>query len=64
VTVAVETEDASPRLIVAVDVVGAGVGAKVLVAEGDAARLAVHNLSAPIEAAVVGLVRDSNNVES
>ncbi|WP_341953651.1 EutN/CcmL family microcompartment protein [Salinibacterium sp. TMP30] len=64
VTVAIETVDASPRLMVAVDVVGAGVGANVLIAEGDAARLAVRNLSAPIEAAVVGLVRGSTNVQS
>lgn len=56
VSVAILDAQAAERRLVAVNVIGAGAGANVLVAEGDAARLAVRNTSAPIEAAIVGLI--------
>jgi ethanolamine utilization protein EutN len=41
---------------VAVDIVGAGMGETVLVAEGSSARLALDISDIPIDAAVVGIV--------
>jgi microcompartment protein CcmK/EutM len=46
--------DKAPR--VAVDIVGAGMGETVLVAEGSSARLALDISDIPIDAAVVGIV--------
>jgi len=43
-------------LVVAADVLGAGVGEKVMVAYGRAARLAVGDENISIEAAVVGII--------
>jgi ethanolamine utilization protein EutN len=43
-------------VVVAADVLGAGVGEKVMVAYGRAARLAIGNEDASIEAAVVGII--------
>ena len=39
-----------------VDGVGAGIGEEVLVALGSSARMAVANTSAPVDAAIVGIV--------
>jgi ethanolamine utilization protein EutN len=44
------------ELFVAVDAVGAGVGEQVLVARGSAARKAVDNESAPVDATIVGII--------
>ena len=44
------------RRIVAVDNVGAGIGEMVLVATGSAARIGCDQASAPIDAAVVGII--------
>ena len=41
---------------VAVDAVGAGVGEQVLIARGSAARKAVDNESAPVDATIVGII--------
>lgn len=41
---------------VAADFVGAGIGEIVLVASGSSARQASHNLAAPIDAAIIGIV--------
>ncbi len=47
--------------IVAVDRVGAGIGEYVLVTTGSAARVDVP--SAPIDAAIVGIIDDGSNLE-
>ena len=43
-------------VVVAADILGAGVGEKVMVAYGRAARLAIGNENISIEAAVVGII--------
>lgn len=48
--------------MVAVDLIGAGVGELVLVATGSAARIGCGQESAPIDAAVVGIVDDENRL--
>ena len=45
--------------IVAVDNVGAGIGEDVLVALGNAARIACKVKGSPIDAAIVGIIDDS-----
>ncbi len=45
--------------IVAIDNVGAGIGEIVLVATGSAARIGCDLESAPVDAAIVGIVDDS-----
>ena len=42
--------------IVAVDNVGAGIGEAVLVATGSAARIGIEQNTAPIDAAIVGII--------
>ncbi len=44
------------EVFVAVDAVGAGVGEQVLIARGSAARKAVDNESAPVDATIVGII--------
>ena len=44
------------NFIIAIDSVGAGIGETVLVTTGSAARLALHNTSAPADAVIVGIV--------
>ena len=44
------------KRIVAVDDVGAGIGEKVLVATGSAARLGCADQTAPVDAAIVGII--------
>jgi ethanolamine utilization protein EutN len=44
------------RRLVAVDNVGAGIGETVLVATGSAARIGCDQKTAPIDAAIVGIV--------
>ena len=46
------------KRIVAVDNVGAGIGEMVLVATGSAARVGCDKNSAPIDAAIVGIIDD------
>ena len=46
------------KRIVAVDNVGAGIGEMVLVATGSAARVGCNKESAPIDAAIVGIIDD------
>lgn len=52
----IENDKEIDRYFIAVDGVGAGVGEKVLVATGSAARLGVQNPEAPIDATIVGIV--------
>jgi len=45
-----------PKRVVAVDNVGAGAGEIVLVTTGSAARVAMDNPAAPVDAVIVGIV--------
>ncbi len=49
--------------IVAVDKVGAGIGELVLVAEGSAARIGCGEDRSPIDAAIVGIVDEGQNLD-
>ena len=51
----IENDKLVNKYFVAVDNIGAGIGEKVLVATGSAARVAT-SLEAPIDAAIVGIV--------
>ena len=42
--------------VIAIDSVGAGIGATVLITTGSSARLALHNVNAPADAVIVGIV--------
>jgi len=44
------------ELFVAIDAVGAGIGEQVLIAQGSAARKAIDNESAPVDATIVGII--------
>ena len=48
--------------IVAIDNVGAGIGEYVLVATGSAARIGCNMETAPVDAAIVGIVDDGANI--
>lgn len=50
------------ELLVAVDLLGAGIGEEVIVATGRAARLAVGKEDLPVDAAVVGIVDGSEGI--
>lgn len=52
----IENEVARDKFFIAVDGVGAGIGEKVLVATGSAARLGIQNPEAPVDATIVGIV--------
>lgn len=52
-----ETMEASKSgMIVAVDLIGAGIGEEVLVVSGSGARLAIDKENAPVDAAIVGIL--------
>ena len=51
-----ENDKEIEKYFIAVDGVGAGVGEKVLVALGSAARLGIQNPDAPVDATIVGIV--------
>ena len=44
------------KYLIAVDSVGAGIGETVLITTGSSARLALHNVNAPCDAVIVGIV--------
>ena len=50
----------SPDLI-AIDIIGAGIGEKVLVACGSAARIGCDMPNAPVDAAIVGIVDEGQD---
>ena len=52
----------SAKRIVAVDDVGAGIGELVLVATGSAARIGCDHATAPIDAAIVGIIDSGTGV--
>ncbi|MCD7819205.1 MAG: EutN/CcmL family microcompartment protein [Lachnospiraceae bacterium] len=49
--------------IVAIDIIGAGIGEYVLVAQGSAARIGCGVENAPVDAAIVGIVDDGSGLE-
>ena len=49
--------------IVAIDVVGAGIGEYVLVTQGSAARIGCGVETAPVDAAIVGIIDDGAGLE-
>ena len=51
----------SAESFVAVDCVGAGIGEKVLVTTGSAARKAFSNDSIPVDAAIVGIIDEAKD---
>ena len=52
----IENGELTKKYLVAVDSVGAGIGETVLVTTGSSARLALHNVNAPCDAVIVGIV--------
>ena len=52
----VESMRTQGERLVAIDIVGAGIGDFVLVAEGSAARIGCDMKEAPIDAAIVGII--------
>lgn len=52
----IEQDKPTGREILAVDGVGAGIGEKVIIATGSAARLGVDRNDSPVDAAIVGIV--------
>ncbi|MHC1750103.1 MAG: EutN/CcmL family microcompartment protein [Cellulosilyticaceae bacterium] len=50
------------EMIVAVDTVGAGVGDVVLVTIGGSARYSLSNMESPVDAAIIGIIDDGNNL--
>ena len=49
--------------IVAIDIIGAGIGEYVLVAQGSAARVGCDMETAPVDAAIVGIIDDGAGLE-
>ncbi len=49
--------------IVAIDNIGAGIGEYVLVATGSAARVGTDNDSAPVDAAIVGIIDEGTGMD-
>ena len=49
-------EEKSQGFLIAADNAGAGVGDKVLISQGNAARISAKNLEVPIDAMIVGVV--------
>jgi len=47
--------------IVAIDIIGAGIGEYVLVAQGSAARIGCDMANAPIDAAIVGIIDEGQD---
>ncbi|HIU49014.1 MAG TPA: EutN/CcmL family microcompartment protein [Candidatus Avimonoglobus intestinipullorum] len=52
----IENDKLVDSYFIAVDGVGAGIGEKVLIATGSAARLGLQNPDAPVDATIVGIV--------
>ena len=47
--------------LVAIDIIGAGIGEDVLVAQGSAARIGCDMADAPIDAAIVGIIDEGQD---
>lgn len=59
----IDLHEGQQKIIVAVDHIGAGVGEIVLVVIGSAARIAINNLDAPVDAAVIGIVDSEDYID-
>ena len=57
----VQEMDAGTGRLVAIDIIGAGIGGYVLVAQGSAARIGCDMGDAPIDAAIVGIVDEGQD---
>ena len=55
-----DTRSTGSRLV-AIDVIGAGIGEYVLVAQGSAARIGCDMADAPIDAAIVGIIDEGQD---
>lgn len=51
------------RQIIAIDIIGAGIGEYVLVAQGSAARIGCGMQDAPVDAAIVGIIDEGQRLE-
>lgn len=49
--------------VIAIDVIGAGIGEMVLVAQGSAARIGCGMETAPVDAAIVGIIDEGQKLE-
>lgn len=56
------SEEHSCNKVVAIDTVGAGIGEIVMIATGSSARLSAYNHEAPVDAAVVGIIDEENDL--
>ena len=57
----VENMRSTGSRLVAIDVIGAGIGEYVLVAQGSAARIGCDMADAPIDAAIVGIIDEGQD---
>lgn len=57
----VETMQAAGERVVAIDIIGAGIGEYVLVAQGSAARIGCDMADAPVDAAIVGIIDEGQD---
>ncbi len=57
----VEDMRSTGNRLVAIDVIGAGIGEYVLVAQGSAARIGCDMADAPIDAAIVGIIDEGQD---
>lgn len=58
----VDSEKKGRRHVVAIDTVGAGIGETVMIATGSSARLSAYNSEAPVDAAIVGIIDEENDL--
>ena len=57
----VATYSGSGTRLVAIDIIGAGIGEYVLVAQGSAARIGCDMANAPVDAAIVGIIDEGQD---
>lgn len=57
----VDGMDAAGRRLVAIDIIGAGIGEMVLVSMGSAARIGCDMPEAPVDAAIVGIIDEGQD---
>ncbi len=57
-----ESMKADGNDLVAIDIIGAGVGERVLVAQGSAARIGCDMQDVPVDAAIVGIIDEGQDI--
>lgn len=57
----VEAMQSAEKQVVAIDIIGAGIGEYVLVAQGSAARIGCDMADAPVDAAIVGIIDEGQD---